>query len=53
MSLPIFPAAGAAEAVRTGHAPRHIRNTAGLLAGLQARLTAQGFELTWPRVAAR
>jgi len=43
----------AAEAVRTGHVPRHIRNTAVLLAGLQARLTAQGFELAWPRVTAR
>ena len=51
----IGEAAGAvaAEAVRTGHAPRHIRNTPGLLAVLQARLTAQGFELAWPRVTAR
>ena len=51
----IGEAAGAvaAEAVRTSHAPRHIRNTPGLLAVLQARLTAQGFELAWPRVTAR
>ena len=51
----IGEAAGAvaAEAVRTGHSPRHLRRTATLLAGLQARLVAQGFELSWPRVTAR
>jgi len=51
----IGEAAGAvaAEAIRTGHAPRHIRKTAGLLAGLQAKLTAQGFELNWPKVTGR
>jgi hypothetical protein len=51
----IGEAAGAvaAEAVRTGHAPRHIRKTASLLAGLQGRLVAQGFELAWPRVTGR
>jgi hypothetical protein len=51
----IGEAAGAvaAEAIRTGHPPRHIRNTRPLLAALQSRLTAQGFELAWPRVSAR
>jgi hypothetical protein len=51
----IGEAAGAvaAESVRTGHAPRHIRNTPGLLAALQARLVAQGLELAWPRVSPR
>ena len=51
----IGEAAGAvaAEAVRTGHPPRHIRKTGALLAGLQAKLTAQGFELNWPKVTSR
>jgi len=51
----IGEAAGAvaAEAIRTGHPPRHLRKTGALLAGLQTRLAAQGFELNWPRVTAR
>jgi hypothetical protein len=51
----IGEAAGAvaAEAVRTGHTPRHIRKTDALMTALQTRLTAQGFELAWPRVTAR
>lgn len=51
----IGEAAGAvaAECVATGHPPRHIRNTKPLLAALQAKLTAQGFELAWPRATAR
>lgn len=51
----IGEAAGAvaAEAVRTGHPPRHIRNSKPLLTALQTRLTAQGLELAWPRVTAR
>lgn len=51
----IGEAAGAvaAEAVRTGHTPRHIRKTDSLLTALQTRLTAQGFELAWARATAR
>ena len=51
----IGEAAGAvaAECVAMGHPPRHIRKTKPLLAALQAKLTAQGFELAWPRVTAR
>ena len=51
----IGEAAGAvaAEAIRSGHTPRHLRNNKPLLAGLQARLTAQGIELAWPRATAR
>ncbi|MFN0106824.1 MAG: FAD-dependent oxidoreductase [Bryobacteraceae bacterium] len=51
----IGEAAGAvaAEAVKTGNPPRHIRNTKPLLAALQSKLVAQGFELAWPRVTAR
>jgi hypothetical protein len=51
----IGEAAGAvaAEALKTGHPPRHIRNTKPLLTALQTRLTAQGFELAWPRITAR
>jgi hypothetical protein len=51
----IGEAAGAvaAEAIRTGHPPRHIRNSKPLLAALQNRLITQGFELAWPRVTAR
>ncbi len=51
----IGEAAGAvaAEAVKTGHPPRHLRNNKQLLAALQAKLTAQGVELAWPRVTAR
>lgn len=51
----IGEAAGAvaAEAVKTGHPPRHLRNNKPLLAALQAKLTAQGVELAWPRVTAR
>jgi hypothetical protein len=43
----------AAEAVKTGHRPRHIRNTPALLAAFQTKLTAQGVELAWPRPTAR
>lgn len=51
----IGEAAGAvaAEAVKTGHTPRHIRNAKPLLAALQSKLTAQGLELAWPNVTAR
>ncbi len=43
----------AAHAVKTGHRPRKIRNDAGLLAGFQQSLTAQGVELAWPRISPR
>jgi hypothetical protein len=51
----IGEAAGAvaAEAVRTGHPPRHIRANKALLASLQSRLVNEGFELAWPRVTPR
>ncbi|MBI2685388.1 MAG: FAD-dependent oxidoreductase [Acidobacteria bacterium] len=51
----IGEAAGAvaSEAVKTGHAPRHIRNRKELLGALQVRLVAQGVELSWPRAGAR
>lgn len=45
--------ATAAECVRTGHPPRHIRDTPVLLAALQAKLNAQGVELAWPEATAR
>ena len=43
----------AAEAVRTGQAPRKIRNDKKLLSELQARMTAQGMELAWPKLTPR
>jgi hypothetical protein len=43
----------AAEAVRTGQAPRKIRNDQKLLGELQARMTAQGMELAWPKLTPR
>lgn len=43
----------AAHSVRTGHPPRHIRNTENLLAGFQASLRDQGVELEWPRLTPR
>lgn len=48
----IGEAAGAlaAHANQTHQPPRHIRNTAKLLADFQARLTQQGFELAWPKL---
>ena len=51
----IGEAAGAlaAQAIATKTLPRRIRNDAKLLADFQARLTAQGFELAWPRLAPR
>ncbi|MBM3784075.1 MAG: FAD-dependent oxidoreductase [Acidobacteria bacterium] len=51
----IGEAAGAvaAEAVKTGHPPRKLRNDPKLLAALQTKLTAQGFELAWPKVTPR
>jgi hypothetical protein len=39
----------AAEAVKTGHPPRKIRNDKKLLSELQARMAAQGIELAWPK----
>lgn len=43
----------AAEAVASGNPPRKLRNDAKLLAGLQAKMTAQGIELAWPKVTPR
>ena len=51
----IGEAAGAlaAHSITTGQAPRKIRNTEKLLADFQSNLTAQGFELAWPRLSPR
>ena len=43
----------AAEALRRKTAPRAIRNDPKLLADFQSRLTAQGIEITWPKLSAR
>jgi hypothetical protein len=51
----IGEAAGAvaAEAITTRRPPRAIRNDQARLAALQTQLTAQGFELAWPKVTPR
>ena len=51
----IGEAAGAlaAHALSTKNPPRRIRNNPKLLADFQASLTAQGFELAWPRLSPR
>ena len=51
----IGEAAGAlaAHAVATRNPPRRIRNDTKLLGEFQAKLTAQGFELAWPKVTPR
>jgi hypothetical protein len=51
----IGEAAGALAAycVKNKQAPRRVRNNTKLLADFQASLTAQGFELRWPRVSPR
>ncbi len=51
----IGEAAGAlaAQAIGTKNPPRRIRNDIKLLAEFQAKLTAQGFELAWPRLTPR
>jgi hypothetical protein len=51
----IGEAAGAlaAHSVTTGQPPRKIRNTEKLLTDFQSSLTAQGFELAWPRLSPR
>lgn len=43
----------AAEAVATGEPPRQLRNDKKRLAALQAKLTAQGVEIAWPKVTPR
>jgi hypothetical protein len=43
----------AAHAVLTGNPPRRIRNNRKLLAEFQARLTAQGVEIAWPKITPR
>lgn len=43
----------AAHAVATGEPPRQIRKDAKRLDAFQAKLTAQGVELAWPRVSPR
>jgi len=43
----------AAQAVQLKEPPRRIRNAEKLLKDFQARLTAQGFELAWPKVTPR
>ncbi len=51
----IGEAAGAlaAHALTTRNPPRRIRNNPKLLADFQASLTAQGFELVWPKLSPR
>ncbi len=51
----IGEAAGAlaAHAVQSKRTPRAIRNTGKELRDFQAKLTAQGFELAWPRLSPR
>jgi hypothetical protein len=51
----IGEAAGAlaAHAIALGEPPRRIRNTEKLLSAFQSSLTAQGFELAWPRLSPR
>jgi len=51
----IGEAAGAlaAHAIQTKNPPRRIRNTEKLLREFQAKLQAQGFELTWPKITPR
>ncbi len=43
----------AAEAVVTGRPPRQIRKDKKLLAAMQAKMTAQGIELAWPKTTPR
>jgi hypothetical protein len=43
----------AAQAVRTGKAPRQIRNTPALLTEFQAAIRRQGVETAWPTFTAR
>ena len=43
----------AAHSIRSGQPPRKIRNTEKLLTDFQSSLTAQGFELEWPRLSPR
>ena len=43
----------AVEAIRTASPPRRIRNTEKLKKAFQAKIQAQGVEITWPKLTAR